>query len=204
MLSNARIGNLFVTPADLVNNQPRTFTHRSCLMNASRLMLLAAGLCIAGAAHLTAAPRTTAPITATLAGLSCSTALGADTFEARSWSWGATNTVADPGSGGGVGKATIGALSLTRVSDACSPGLLGGVVTGKHFATFTLSQFDKDGVLQATVLLSDVILTSWQIGGTNASAEALEAVEISFGKLTFTDAVSGNKFSWDASASKPF
>jgi type VI protein secretion system component Hcp len=166
------------------------------------MMLLAAGLFIAGATHMTAAPKTTAPITATLAGLSCSTALGTDTFEARSWSWGATSTISDPGSGGGSGKATIAALSLTRVSDACSPALLGGVITGKHFATFTLSQFDKDGVLKATVLLSEAILTSWQVGGTNTSAEATEEVQISFSRLTFTDAVSGNKFSWDLAASK--
>jgi len=173
-------------------------------MNASRLMLLV-GLCIAGAAQLTAAPKTTAPITAVLTGLGCSTALGTDTFEARSWSWGATNSsTGGVGGGGGEGKAVISALSLTRVSDACSPDLLGGVVTGKHFPTFMLSQFDKDGVLKATVQLQDAILTSWQVGGTNESAEATEQVQISFRKLTFTDVVSGNKFSWDVAASKAF
>ena len=69
---------------------------------------------------------------------------------------------------------------------------------------FTLSQFDKDGVLKATVLLTDAVLTSWQVGGTNTSAEATEEVQISFKKLTFTDVASGNKFSWDVAASKPF
>lgn len=171
-------------------------------MKASRLILLTAGVCI-GAAQLTAAPgpKATAPITAVLIGLNCS-ALATDTFEARSWSWGATNTVSDLGGGGGVGKPSISALSLTRVSDACSPALLGGVVTGKHFTTFTLSQFDKDGVLKATVLLTDAFLTSWQVGGTNASAEATEEVQIGFKKLTFTDVASGNHFSWDVDAAK--
>ena len=157
-----------------------------------------------GTAPLAAATKTAAPISGILIGLNCATPLGDDTFEARSWSWGATNTVSDGGSGGGTGKASIAALSLTRVSDACSPALLGGVVTGKHFATFTLSQFDKDGVLKATVVLTDAILTSWQVGGTNASAEAVEEVQISFNKLTFTDVASGNKFSWDVAASKTF
>src|SRR6185436_7856565 len=87
-------------------------------------------------APLTAAPKTNAPISAILIGLNCATTLGDDTFEARSWSWGATNSFSDVGGGGGVGKASIAALSLTRVSDACSPALLGGVVTGKHFPTF--------------------------------------------------------------------
>lgn len=157
-----------------------------------------------GAAPLAAAPKTTAPITGILIGLNCATPLGGDTFEARSWSWGATNTVSDYGGGGGTGKAVISALSLTRLSDACSPALLGGVITGKHFPTFTLSQFDKDGVLKATVVLNDAILTSWQVGGSNESAEAVEELQVSFRKLTFTDVTSGNKFSWDLAAAKTF
>jgi type VI protein secretion system component Hcp len=88
------------------------------------------------------------------------------------------------------------------VSDACSPDLLGGVVTGKHFTTLTLSQYDTGGVLKASVLLNDVILTSWQVGGTNASAEATEEVQVAFRKFTFTDVSSGNKFCWDLAASK--
>ena len=182
-------------------------------MNTYRLIVLTTSLLIAGtgAVQLTAAPKasaptpkTSAPITATLTGLGCATSLGADSFEARSWSWGATNTATDPGSGGGSGKAVIAALALSRVSDACSPALLGGVVTGKHFPTFTLSQFDKDGVLKATVVLTDAVLTSWEVGGNNTSAEAAEEVRISFRKLTFTDVASGNKFSWDMAASKTF
>ena len=166
------------------------------------------GLIVVAVASMSAAPLTapkpTAPITAVVNELNCATPLGNGTFEARSWSWGATNTISDPGSGGGAGKASIAALSLTRLSDACSPALLGAVITGEHFPTFTLSQFDKDGVLKATVVLSSAILTSWHVGGTNTSAEAVEEVEISFRKLTFTDVASGNKFSWDLTASKPF
>ena len=173
-------------------------------MKASRLIVFASLAVSLGIAPLAAAPKTSAPISGILIGLNCATPLGGDTFEARSWSWGATNTVSDLGGGGGAGKASIAALALTRVSDACSPALLGGVVTGKHFQTFTLSQFDKDGVLKATVVLNDAILTSWTVGGTNASAEAVEQLEISFRKLTFTDVASGNKFSWDLAASKTF
>ena len=174
-------------------------------MRGSRLIVLAASLAAvsAGVAPLTAAPKTTAPISGILIGLSCATPLGGDTFEARSWSWGASNTFSELGGGGGsVGKASIAALALTRVSDACSPALLGGVITGKHFQKFTLSQFDKDGVLKATVVLDDVVLTSWQVGGTNTSAEATEQLQVAFRKLTFTDVASGNKFSWDVAANK--
>lgn len=173
-------------------------------MRGSRLIVLAASLAVVsiGAAPLTAAPKSAAPISGILIGLSCATPLGGDTFEARSWSWGATNSFTEFGGGGGSGKASIAPLALTRVSDACSPALLGGVVTGKHFQRFTLSQFDKDGVLKATVVLEDVAVTSWQVGGTNASAEAMEEVQISFRKLTFTDVASGNKFSWNVAENK--
>jgi len=175
-------------------------------MKTSRLIGLAAVVFVAGigASPLTAAPKTTAPISGILIGLNCTTSLGAGAFEARSWSWGATNTATDFGGGGGTGKASIAALSLTRASDACSPALLGGVVTGKHFTKFTLSQYDKEGVLRATVLLQDVMVTSWQVGSTNESAEALEQVQLSFKKLTFTDVASGNEFSWDIAANKGF
>ncbi len=175
-------------------------------MNAYRLVVLTTALFIAGtgAAHLTAGPKNpAAPITATLTGLGCATSLGPDTFEARSWSWGATMTGSPTsGGGGGAGKAVIDALTLSRVSDACSPKLLAGVVTGKHFTNFTLSQFDKDGVLKATVVLTDVFVKSWHVGGTNTSAEAAEEVELTFEKLTFTDVASGNTFSWDVAGSK--
>ena len=176
-------------------------------MKTPRLIGLAAALFVAsiGASPLTAAPKTTAPISGILIGLNCTTSLGAGAFEARSWSWGATNTAGDfGGGGGGTGKASISALSLTRASDACSPALSGGVVTGEHFTKFTLSQYDKDGVLRATLLLQDVTLTSWQVGGSNESAEALEQVQLSFRKLTFTDVASGNQFSWDIAANKSF
>jgi type VI secretion system secreted protein Hcp len=171
-------------------------------MRASRLIVLTASLFIAGAGvtQLTAAPnpKINAPISGILIGLNCATPLGGDTFEARSWSWGATNSGSfGAGGGSGAGKASIAELSLTRVSDACSPELLEAVVTGKHFQTFTLSQFDKDGTLKATVLLTDVLVSSWQVGGTNTSAEASEQIQLSFRKLTFTDVASGNKFSWD-------
>jgi len=162
----------------------------------------------AGAAPLTAAPgpttpKATAPITATLAGLGCTTSVGGASFEARSWSWGATMTGSGTtGGGGGAGKAVIDALTLSRVSDACSPKLFEAVVTGRHFTTFTLSQFDKDGVLRATVVLNEVFVKSWHVGGTNVSAEAAEEVELQFDKLTFKDEASGNTFSWDLIANR--
>src|SRR6478735_8424344 len=96
---------------------------RSVGMRASRLIALVVGLLVAGAgsAHVMAAPKVTAPITVLLGGLGCNTAVGADTFAAQSWQWGASSPVVIGGSGGGQGKASVSELVMTRAADACSP-----------------------------------------------------------------------------------
>jgi len=165
------------------------------------LIALVVGLLVAGAgsAHVMAAPKVTAPITVLLGGLGCNTAVGADTFAAQSWQWGASSPVVIGGSGGGQGKASVSELVMTRAADACSPALLGGVLAGKHFGSLTLSQYDVAGVLKATVVLTEVFVTGWSIGASSSSPDAGESVSFAFEKLTFTDIASGNKVSYDAS-----
>jgi len=173
-------------------------------MRVSRLITLMAFLLVATAAtaHLTAAIKPS-PITVVLEGLGCTTALGAETFDARSWSWGASNAATD-GTGGGTsaGKAVVDELTLTRGSDACSPALLSGVMTGKSFRSLTLSQYDSAGVLKATVTLNAVSLRNWQIGGSNTAAEPSEQVAFSFERFTFIDIASGAKFCFDVAQQK--
>lgn len=156
----------------------------------------------AASASLGAAPKSASSITVTVPGLGCSTAAGADSFEARAWSWGAENTVVTTGGGGGAGKATIAALGLTRLSDACSPLLLENVVTGLHLPTLTLTQLNGSGAITTTVALSDVTVTDWKVGGSSAAAEATEQVEVAFRRFQLTDVASGNKFCWDVSQNK--
>lgn len=174
-------------------------------MKASGLITVSACLlAVSSQTHLTAAPKKSGTIDVTVAGLGCSTAVGADSFAARSWAWGAENVTDGTGGGGGsAGKSSVSQLSLARVSDACSPALLGGVMTGKHYASLSLSQYDSAGALTATVVLNDVILTNWEIGGSNSSAEAAEQLRVAFSRFTFTDAASGNKFCYDAVKAVP-
>ena len=56
--------------------------------------------------------------------------------------------------------------------------------------------------MTATLVLNDVILSEWEIGGTSEAADATEHVQASFARLTFTDVASGNKFCWDLAANK--
>ena len=173
-------------------------------MKASKSIAFSACLLMAGsgAAHVTAAPGKPTPIMVVISGLGCSTALGAGSFEARSWSWGATAATTSGGSGEGTGKPVPAPLMLTRVSDACSPALLGALMHGDRFTKLTLSHYDTVGVLKATVVLEDVILTEWQIGGSDTSAEPTEELSVSFRKFTFGDVSNGNNFCYDIAQQK--
>lgn len=172
-------------------------------MRVAGVCALVVCLLVAGAGSARVAAAKQAAITVTVTGLGCSTSAGGNSFDARSWSWGAMNTSEPVGGGGsGTGKAVISALALTRTADACSPALLGGVITGKHFQSLSLTQYDDKGTVTATVVLNDVTLSEWQIGGTSDGADATEQVQASFAKLTFTDVNSGNKFCWDLAANK--
>ena len=161
--------------------------------------VVACVLAVSAPARVAAAPKKSGTIEVTLSGLGCSAGAAADSFNARSWSWGAENTSdGTSGGGSGSGKSQVSQLSLTRGSDACSPALLGAVMTGRRYTALSLSQYDSGGVLTATVVLNNVTVTNWQIGGSNAAAEATEEVRVAFSKFTFTDVASGNKFCYDS------
>ena len=173
-------------------------------MRAPHAVAITVGLLTVGAASasLAAATKPASSIAVTAPGLGCSTPAGADSFEARAWSWGAENAVVVSGGGAGSGKASISALGLTRLSDGCSPLLLELVVTGQHLPTLTLTQYNASGAVTTTVALSDVTVTDWKVGGSSSAAEATEQVQVAFRRFQLTDIASGNKFCWDVSQAK--
>ena len=57
------------------------------------------------------------------------------------------------------------------------------------------------GILIGMVLLNDAIITDWRIGGSNDVAPS-EQVQVAFGKFSFTDVPSGNKFCYDPEVGK--
>ncbi len=156
----------------------------------------------AGSALVTAAPKSSAAITIALPDLNCTTALGGDAFEAGSWSWGAEGVYAIGGGGGGAGKSILSALTVSRLTDGCSPALFGAVMQGKHFKTLTLTQLDANGVVSSTVQVEDVVVTGFKLGGTTVAA-AQESLEFTpAGRFRFTDAATGAAFCWEVAANK--
>jgi type VI secretion system secreted protein Hcp len=137
-------------------------------------------------------------ITVKLDGLNCSTASGSDTFEISSWSFGATQPASTAsGGGGGAGKAEISDLIAQKMFDACSPKLFGGVVTGKHFKTLTLNQDDRSQNPVMKIVLTDVLVSGFQLSSADSKEAPMESVSFNFTKICITDANSSNQLCFD-------
>jgi len=145
-------------------------------------------------------------ISVKVAGLTCTTSLGSGTFSAMSYAFGATqdSSVGSSGGGAGAGKATIMPLNVTKLFDECSPALFGAVITGKHFATVDLTQQDGKGHAIVTISLQDALISSYQIGGSQASDSPRESIQFDFKKICISEPGGGNKFCFDRSTNTTF
>jgi len=139
----------------------------------------------------------TSTITVKVDGLTCTTSLGAGTFAVQAWSFGATQSGGSASSGGaGAGKASVSDLSVQRKFDECSPALFGGVTTGKHFTTLTLTQSGKKGPVMI-VTLTDILISGYQLTGSQAHVDPVESVSFNFAKICINDVDSGAKVCFD-------
>lgn len=166
------------------------------------LVVLASGLLLT-ASLSAAAPANGKPqssITVTVDGLSCTAGAGAGAFAASSWSVGGSNTVVAGGGGGAAGKVSLQDLNLAREADGCSPALLGAMTNGRHFTRATLTQHDADGVATATLTLTDVLFSSWNLSGRTTQADVVENVSITFTRICFADVASGASFCYPSAA----
>jgi type VI protein secretion system component Hcp len=143
-------------------------------------------------------PAVQSGITIKIAGLHCSTSEGSDTFSATSYSFGADNSAStSSGGGGGAGKATVLPLNAMKKFDECSPALFGGVVTGQHFQTVDLIQQDEKHQTILIINLSDALITSYRIGGSQASDAPVETLQIDFRKICISEPGGSNKLCFD-------
>jgi len=137
-------------------------------------------------------------ITMAVEGLNCTTSLGGFTFPAMSWSFGATDTLpAAGGSGGVTGKVSLSDLMITKRTDSCSPALFTATVSGRHFRRVTLIQQDTHRDDTFKVTMEEVIVSSYQIGGTERDEVPSEQVAFHFSKICFEDTQSGAKACYD-------
>jgi type VI secretion system secreted protein Hcp len=107
-------------------------------------------------------------------------------IDVLSWSWGETQpTPPGPGGGGGVGKVEMSDLTVvTRVSKA-SPHLLLACASGKHIksAVLTGRKAGKGQQEFLTFSLSDILVSSYQTGGSGSVEPPMDSVSLNFAKI---------------------
>jgi type VI secretion system secreted protein Hcp len=129
------------------------------------------------------------------------------------WSWGATNTGAVVSGGGGAGKLVLGKLELVKKVDNASPLLLFATCNGKtqDTAVLTVRRAGSAPFEYLKIILSDVLVTSVQAGGSTMDDQLRETITLSFAKILVEytqqkpDGSAGAKvtMSWDLLLNKP-
>ena len=107
-------------------------------------------------------------------------------IEILSWSFGMSNTGSlATGGGGGAGKVTFQDLSLTKFADKASPVLMLSTANGKHYrqAILTLERSGERPFVYYRVTMEDVIVTSFQTGGSASESRPTESVSFVFAKV---------------------
>ena len=144
-------------------------------------------------------------IVVTVDGLNCSTSLGTGAFNALAWSFGATDAVSSggTGSGGSTGKVSLSNLTISKRADTCSPRLFADVVLGRHIKTVTIVQ-ENTRSEAFTVTLSDVIVSGYQLGGTESTDLPTEQIAFEFSKICLLDVQSGTKTCYNPATGTTF
>jgi type VI secretion system secreted protein Hcp len=139
-----------------------------------------------------------------------------DEIDVLSWSWGETEpTPATVGAGAGAGKGKVQMtdLHVTATLSKASPQLLLACASGKHAKSAVLTG-RRGGAASAEFLtfsLTDVLVGSYQTGGTSAEAP-VDSISLSFSKIevihTQQSAKGGpgatTRVGWDRKANKAF
>jgi len=112
-----------------------------------------------------------------------------DWINLESWSWGATQTATGSGGGGGAGKVSVDSFSFGKTVDKSSPKLFESLTSGKHIknATIELCIHSEEGtrsLCYLTIQLSDIIVSSYQIGGSGGDVPT-DQFSLNFAKIEF-------------------
>ena len=142
-------------------------------------------------------------ITVTIDGFTCNDGQG--TIPALSWSFGVTAPDSvSTGGGGSAVKAQLSDVSVRRRADGCTPKLFGASVSGDPFKQVTIVQQDAQKDDTFTVTLSDVVISSYQLGGDSGHEVPSEQVGFSYQKVCVADTGSGSKACWDLAKGRAF
>jgi type VI secretion system secreted protein Hcp len=136
-----------------------------------------------------------------------------DEIDVLSYSWGATQTgTLAVGGGGGAGKVQFNDFNFTQKVNKASPSLFLACASGQHIkeATITVRKAGKTQQEYLIIKMNDVLVSSYQSGGSSGDDLPTESVSMAFAKVEMTykeqkaDGGSGQSFTagWDLKANK--
>jgi type VI secretion system secreted protein Hcp len=135
-------------------------------------------------------------------------------IDVQSWSWGETQSGSSGGGGGGAGKVQMQDLHVTASMSKASPQLMLACASGQHIKSAILTGRrggDKAALEFLTFSLSDVLVSSYQTGGSEAEPP-VDAVSFNFAKIQieYKQIQQGGKLGasskagWDVKQNKQF
>jgi type VI secretion system secreted protein Hcp len=135
-------------------------------------------------------------------------------IEVLSWSWGESAPVGHPGGGSAAGKVQVQDFHFTTRFSKASPPLLLACASGKELksALLTARKAGDKGIEYLTFSLSDLLVSSYQTGGTEGVEVPMDSVSLNFAKIQVeykelkADGTLGGsvKSGWDVNQGKGF
>jgi type VI secretion system secreted protein Hcp len=106
----------------------------------------------------------------------------------EAWSWGESNPapVGGTGGGGGAGKVNMQDFNFSANTSKASPNLMLACASGKHFPSAVLTARKAAGKQAAEFLtfsLSDILVSSYQIGGAEGQVVPMDNFSLNFSKI---------------------
>src|SRR5688572_17650408 len=111
-----------------------------------------------------------------------------DEIDVESWSWGETNAAPAPArSGGGAGKVQMQDFHFVMRLNKASPELAKACATGEHIkeAILTARKAGKEQQEYLTFKFYDILVSSYQTGGSEGSDVPTDSVSLNYAKIEF-------------------
>ena len=109
-------------------------------------------------------------------------------IQLESFSWGETQSGSMAhGGGGGAGKVSMQDFHFVMMLNKASPKLMLMCATGEHIKTATLVARKAGGsqLEYLKVKMSDLLISSYQTGGTGGSPVPMDQISLNFAKIEF-------------------
>jgi type VI secretion system secreted protein Hcp len=111
-----------------------------------------------------------------------------DEIEVLSWSWSETNSGSMAGGrGGGSGKVAMQDFNFVMRVNTASPPLFQKCAAGEHIpkGTLTCRKAGKEQQEYMTIKFSDLLVSSYQTGGSEGDEIPVDQISLNFSKIEF-------------------